>query len=99
MLVKVLLASDSGNKKLQESVGVDVDTNFRIRRDLIHTLNNVMIAVQDVAFNRAMAIRNAFAARELAPLSTSLSISGDFTKVSSIATPTDSGSYNRVSRP
>ena len=61
-----LFAPYSGYKQFQEPVRVDVNTNFRVGRDLVHTFNHVAIAVEHVPFYVTIAIRYGLAASELA---------------------------------
>src|SRR6185369_2016352 len=62
-----LLALYSRNEHFQKTFGVDIGTNLCIRRDLVSTLNDISIAMQDVALDVSTSIRNRLSSRELAP--------------------------------
>src|SRR5260221_11747334 len=61
----VLLATNSGNKQLQEPVGVDVDAYLRIGFDFVDTFDDVTVAVQHIALDCAVPVRDRLAARKL----------------------------------
>ena len=61
-----LLAFDSGNKKLQEAVGIDFDTNLGVGRDLIDRFNYIVIAAENVSLHRATTIGDSFTAGKIA---------------------------------
>src|SRR5580658_1301415 len=61
-----LLAANSRNEQLQESVGVDVDADLRVGLDLIDSLDHVTVAMQHVALDHVVAIGHRLAAREVA---------------------------------
>src|SRR3981081_2854963 len=60
-----LLTANSGNKELQEAIGIYIYAHFCIGLHGIDTLNHVAISMQYVALHISMAISYGFAAREL----------------------------------
>src|SRR5258708_30854573 len=60
-----LLAANSGNKELQEAIGVHIDTHFRIRLHGINALNHVAISMKAVMLHASAPTPSRFAARKL----------------------------------
>src|SRR5438876_6750418 len=63
----ISLTANSGNKKLQKAVGVHINTNFRIGRYLIHSLDHIVISMKNVPLHHSVTIPYGFSASELSP--------------------------------
>src|SRR5262249_53081341 len=61
-----LLSLNPRDKELQEAIGIDFRTNFRIRRDFVETLDYVVISMQNITFDLAPAVGHGFSAGKLA---------------------------------
>src|SRR5207245_1610613 len=55
------LATNSRNKQLKETIGINIHADFRVGRNLIYALNDVVISVENVAFHPAAAVPHSFA--------------------------------------
>ena len=60
------LALNSGDEKLEKAIGVNFYADFCVGADFVEALDNVVIAVEDIALYRAVTVGDGFAASEFA---------------------------------